>query len=118
MNTGIQQHPEWYAGLHASSSFEAFQTALHLGKHHGCPVPCPATATATITAAAGTSITSSIIATTSSSAHIAITSRLHITSTARNTTAAGQNLRTSSNTPQEIGELGGTAYAAVTSQAA
>jgi len=40
--TGVQQHPEWYAGLTAQSSRQEFQACLHdLGRE--CPKPCGST---------------------------------------------------------------------------
>merc|ERR1712232_501765 len=42
MSHGIQQHPEWYPGLSASSGFDEFQAFLHNHKEAGrqCPAPC------------------------------------------------------------------------------
>lgn len=40
MFTGIQAHPEWYAGLTSGASFEEFQSNLHHGGHSSCPEPC------------------------------------------------------------------------------
>uniref|UniRef100_A0A7S2J4F0 Uncharacterized protein n=1 Tax=Zooxanthella nutricula TaxID=1333877 RepID=A0A7S2J4F0_9DINO len=38
---GITEHPEWYPGLSASSSFEDFQGVLHRNPELQCPKPCP-----------------------------------------------------------------------------
>lgn len=40
MEQGIHSHPEWYPTLSASSSFEAFQRALHQKGGAECPEPC------------------------------------------------------------------------------
>lgn len=40
MSHGIWEHPEWYPGLSATSSFEQFQAILHMQGHGGCPRPC------------------------------------------------------------------------------
>merc|ERR1712232_1323193 len=42
MSHGIQQHPEWYPTLSASSSFDDFQTFLHETKQNNgnCEAPC------------------------------------------------------------------------------
>jgi len=40
MGNGINEHPEWYPGLTASSSFEEFQQVLHQGHHGDCAAPC------------------------------------------------------------------------------
>jgi hypothetical protein len=45
MSHGIWEHPEWYPGLGATSSFEQFQALLHAQGHGGCPRPCGAAAT-------------------------------------------------------------------------
>ncbi|CAK0898317.1 unnamed protein product [Prorocentrum cordatum] len=37
MSHGIWEHPEWYPGLAATSSFEQFQALLHAQGHGGCP---------------------------------------------------------------------------------
>ncbi|CAK0882159.1 unnamed protein product, partial [Prorocentrum cordatum] len=43
MQRGISQHPDWYAPLTRSSSFEDFQRFLHGQPRlaHVCPEPCP-----------------------------------------------------------------------------
>merc|ERR1712039_63252 len=42
MSHGIQQHPEWYPTLSASSSFDDFQIFLHKTKQNNgnCAAPC------------------------------------------------------------------------------
>jgi len=40
MEHGIHRHPQWYPNLSSSSSFADFQSTLHEGGHHNCPVPC------------------------------------------------------------------------------
>lgn len=42
MSHGIQQHPDWYPGLSASSDFLSFQAFLHKTKKGSgtCPAPC------------------------------------------------------------------------------
>merc|ERR1712238_273337 len=40
---GIYEHPSWYPGLSADSTFEAFQAYLHSINHGSCPEPCEAT---------------------------------------------------------------------------
>jgi len=42
MQQGIAEHPEWYPGLSATSSFEDFQSNLHAGGHSNCPASCAA----------------------------------------------------------------------------
>eukprot|EP00411_Alexandrium_monilatum_P024110 CAMPEP_0175215298 /NCGR_PEP_ID=MMETSP0093-20121207/17145_1 /TAXON_ID=311494 /ORGANISM="Alexandrium monilatum, Strain CCMP3105" /LENGTH=554 /DNA_ID=CAMNT_0016508667 /DNA_START=50 /DNA_END=1714 /DNA_ORIENTATION=- len=37
---GIQEHPEWYPGLDASSSEVQFQQAVHVDAPEKCPRPC------------------------------------------------------------------------------
>lgn len=38
--TGIRDHPEWYAGLNASSSDTDIQSLMAKNKQNGCPTPC------------------------------------------------------------------------------
>lgn len=40
MTKGIFQHPEWYPGLDASSSFKDFQASLNGSGHGNCSLPC------------------------------------------------------------------------------
>jgi len=40
MLTGIREHPDWYSGLSAGSSFEEFQSRLHRSPYSDCPEPC------------------------------------------------------------------------------
>jgi len=42
MKTGIRNHPDWFPGLNASSSFEEFQEALHRASPGDCQRPCAA----------------------------------------------------------------------------
>jgi hypothetical protein len=44
---GIHEHPEWYKGLTAWSSFEDFQKELWRGRYGNCSRPCEATSTTT-----------------------------------------------------------------------
>jgi len=43
MTEGVQQHPKWYPGLNANSSFDDFQLHLYAVHNKGCPLPCNAT---------------------------------------------------------------------------
>jgi len=40
MSDGIHSHAEWYPGVDASSTFEAFQAVLHKDPTSECPSPC------------------------------------------------------------------------------
>lgn len=40
MRTGIHEHPNWYKGITAKSSFYDFQRVLNKEGHGSCPVPC------------------------------------------------------------------------------
>jgi cyclophilin family peptidyl-prolyl cis-trans isomerase len=42
LEQGVQEHPEWYPGLTASSSREDFQAFIHKEKPAACPTPCAA----------------------------------------------------------------------------
>eukprot|EP00930_Biecheleria_cincta_P004767 TRINITY_DN10569_c1_g1_i1.p1 TRINITY_DN10569_c1_g1~~TRINITY_DN10569_c1_g1_i1.p1 ORF type:complete len:685 (-),score=110.48 TRINITY_DN10569_c1_g1_i1:338-2335(-) len=47
MESGIHQHPEWFPGLNATSSFEDFQHKYYDEKEQGCERPCKAGVTST-----------------------------------------------------------------------
>jgi hypothetical protein len=40
MKDGLEENPDWYPGLDASSSMEAFQAAVHHNSPKKCPQPC------------------------------------------------------------------------------
>jgi len=44
LQTGINQHPEWYPGLNKVSTFQDFQEQIHSERSEVCPRPCPAVA--------------------------------------------------------------------------